>query len=110
LSGNASGAGSIAQFFNPGAFSAPAIGQWGNLAKGAVRGPGRNNWNLSLFKSFALFESRPGSRFELRVESFNAWNHTEFNNVSTTFSSSNFGQVTSVWDPRVFQLGAKLIF
>jgi hypothetical protein len=46
----------------------------------------------------------------LRVESFNTWNHTEFKDVSTGFGSSNFGQVTSTWDPRVFQLGAKLVF
>ncbi|HZU27483.1 MAG TPA: carboxypeptidase regulatory-like domain-containing protein [Bryobacteraceae bacterium] len=99
----------VASWFNPGAFSEPAPGQWGSLKKGAVRGPGRDNWNLSLFKSFLLSEAR-GSRFELRFESFNTFNHTQFNGVSTSFSASNFGAVTSVWDPRVFQLGAKLIF
>ena len=93
----------------PAAFSSPALGAWGNLAKGALRGPGRDNWNISLFKSFLFSETR-GSRFELRVETFNTFNHTQFNNVSTSFSSSNFGQVTSTWDPRVFQLGAKICF
>ncbi|HEY3740372.1 MAG TPA: carboxypeptidase-like regulatory domain-containing protein [Bryobacteraceae bacterium] len=108
LSGGVSYPGSVTQFFS-GNFSLPAIGQWGNLGKGVVRGPGRNNWNTSLFKSFVLNEAR-GSRFELRVESFNTWNHTEFNAVSSSYSSSNFGQVTSTWDPRVFQLGAKFLF
>jgi hypothetical protein len=87
----------------------PALGAWGNLGKGAIRGPGRDNWNLSLFKSFLLSETR-GSRFELRFESFNAFNHTQFKTVSSTFSNSNFGQVTDTADPRVLQLGAKLIF
>jgi hypothetical protein len=64
---------------------------------------------MSLFKSFSLNEARH-SRIELRIETFNSWNHTEFNSVSTGFGSGNFGQVTSAWDPRVFQLGGKFIW
>jgi hypothetical protein len=99
----------FAQWFSPSAFSVPALGAWGNLAVGAVRGPGRDNWDVSLFKDFILSESR-GTRFELRIETFNTFNHTQFEDVSGSYSSSNFGQVTSVWDPRVFQLGAKFYF
>jgi hypothetical protein len=98
----------VNSWFSTSAFSLPAVGQWGTLTKGAIRAPGRDNWNMSLFKEFVLNER--GSRFELRVESFNTWNHTQFNGVSTTFTSSNFGAVTSTWDPRVFQMGAKFIF
>jgi len=96
-------------FFNTTGFSAPAVGQWGTLSKGLFRGPGRDNWNLSMFKQFVLNESR-GSRIELRVETFNTWNHTEFNGVDTSATSGTFGQVTSMWDPRVFQLGGKFIW
>ena len=66
-----------------------------------------DNWNLLLFKSFNFTENR---RLELRAESLNVWNHTEFNQVSNGLGSSNFGQVTSAFDPRVFQFGAKLYF
>jgi len=97
------------QWFNREAFALPAAGMWGDAAHNSLRGPGRNNWNLSLFKSFVLNETR-GSRFELRAESFNTWNHTEFNQVSNGLGSKNFGQVTSAFDPRVFQFGAKLYF
>ena len=104
-----------AEWFNPAAFAAPALGTYGDLGHDAVRGPGRDDWNLSLFKSFVISEAR-GSRFELRAESFNTWNHTQFkgdfNNggISTNVGSSNFGAVTAAFDPREFQLGAKLIF
>ena len=74
-----------------------------------MRGPGRDNWNLSLFKSFPFSEDGT-RRFEFRAESFNVWNHTEFNSVSNSLGASNFGQVTSAFDPRVFQLGAKVYF
>jgi len=101
---------SAEQWFTTSGFSTPAMGAWGTLDKGEIRGPGRNNWNISLFKSFLLSEAR-GSRFELRFESFNTFNHTQFNGVGTGFDNKGqFGKPTSVWDPRQLQLAAKLIF
>jgi hypothetical protein len=97
----------VAQWFNPTAFAAPTVGSWGNLEKGAVRGPGRHNWNLALFKNLVFHER---ASFELRIETFNTFNHVQFKDVSSIYSDSNFGQVTSAWDPRVFQFGAKLKF
>ena len=97
------------EWFNTHAFAPPAVGAWGDAGYNSLRGPGRDNWNLSLFKSFVLSEAR-GSRFEFRAESFNTWNHTEFSAVSNALGSSNFGQVTTAFDPRVFQFGAKLYF
>lgn len=101
--------GTVNQWFDTSAFSLPVVGQWGTLGHGVIRGPGRDNWNLSLFKSFVVSESR-NSKIEFRAESFNTWNHTQLRGVSSSFSASNFGAVTSTWDPRVFQLGMKFIF
>jgi hypothetical protein len=98
-----------AEWFSKSSFIQPTLGAWGSAPHNSLRGPGRDNWNLSLFKSFVLSETR-GSRFELRAESFNTWNHTEFDQVSNALGSSNFGQVTSAFDPRVFQFGAKLYY
>jgi len=103
------------QWVSPSAFAAPAAGTFGNLPFDAINGPGRDNWNLALFKRFIISESR-GSEFQFRAESFNTWNHTQFGNpgqnggFSTNLGASNFGQITGAFDPRVFQLGAKLIF
>lgn len=103
------------QWVNPSGFATPATGAWGNLGFDALRGPGRDNWNLSLFKRFIVSESR-GSEFQFRAESFNTWNHTQFGGAgqnggfSNNFGAGNFGQITNAFDPRVFQLGAKLIF
>jgi len=108
FSGDISYPDTVDAWFSKTGFSSPALGAWGNSPRGFVRGPGRQNWNTSLFKSF-VFNER-GSRLEFRAESFNTWNHTQFRNVSTTFTASDFGQLTSVWDPRVFQLGLKLLF
>jgi hypothetical protein len=99
----------VIQYINPASFANPVIGAFGDLGHNAARGPGRDNWNISLFKSFVFSESR-GSRLEFRAETFNIWNHTQFNQTSTNFGSSNFGQFTSAFDPRIMQLGLKLYF
>jgi hypothetical protein len=99
----------VQQWFSPSAFSAPAVGAWGTLPHYALRGPGRDNWNLSLFKRFTLWEAR-GSYLELRLETFNTWNHTQFNQTDNTLGDSRFGQVTSAFDPRILQLGGKIYF
>jgi hypothetical protein len=96
------------QWFNASSFAAPAALQFGSSRRGALVGPGRQNWNIALFKAFQ-FTERAG--FELRLETFNSFNHPEFNGVNTNFGDSgNFGKLTGVSDPRVIQLGGKLSF
>ena len=108
-----------AQYFNTAAFSAPTA-PWaggpqggvdegfGNSGKDKIVGPGRFNTNLSVFKSFPL--RGESFRLQLRAESFNVFNHTQFQNLQNSFTASNFGQVTSTWDARKFQFGGKLLF
>jgi Carboxypeptidase regulatory-like domain/TonB dependent receptor/TonB-dependent Receptor Plug Domain len=99
----------VKSWFNASALSPTVAGTWGNLPFNSIRGPGRQNWNLALFKSFVFSETR-GSRLEFRAEFFNAFNHTEFNNVSNTFTNGDFGAITSAHDPREIQLGLKAYF
>jgi len=97
------------QYFDPTVLTLPAKGTWGDLTHNALRGPGRDNWDMSLFKNFTLSESR-GSRFELRLETFNTWNHTQFQNVDTGLGDKRFGQFTSAYNARILQLGGKIYF
>jgi Carboxypeptidase regulatory-like domain len=99
----------VIQYLSPASFAKPTLGDFGNLGHNAVRGPGRDNWNLSLFKSFVFSETR-GSRLEFRAETFNTWNHTQFNTVSNNFGASDFGQFKTAFDPRILQLALKLYF
>lgn len=97
-------------WFDPTQFTANLIGGvpgFGTLGHNALRGPGRDEWNLSMFKTFSAGERL---HFELRAEAFNVWNHTQFNAVNTNVNNGTAGQVTSAFDPREFQLGMKAIF
>ncbi len=101
-------------WFSKSSFAAP-LAPWagggnqgfGNARKDAVILPGLFNFNLAAFKTFAFTEA---VKLQMRVESFNTFNHTEFQNIDASTNDANFGQVTSTYDPRVLQLGAKLSF
>ena len=97
------------QYINPASFVLPTIGAFGDLGHNALRGPGRDNWNLSLFKAFVFSEAR-GSQFELRLETFNTFNHPQIQSVPTGFGSSNFGQPNGFFPGRIVQLGGKISF
>jgi len=92
-------------------FATPAPGAWGNTPFDAVRGPGFNVWNLSLFKNFVFNEAR-GSQFELRLETFNTFNHPTPTGINTGWEpgSTSFGSVNNYFPSRIVQLGGKISF
>jgi hypothetical protein len=105
----------VQEWFDTSVFSEPAPGTWGNEPHNGVRGPGRDNWNISLFKNFVLDEGR-GIVLQFRAEFFNIWNHPQWvgdtlnGGISTNHGASNFGAVTSAYDPRTIQLALKFSF
>jgi hypothetical protein len=82
---------------------------FGNAGRDAVVGPGLFNWNLSVFKTIPLRE-HDLPKFELRFESFNTFNHTEFQNLDNNSHDGNFGAVTGDYGPRLLELGGKFVF
>ena len=104
-----------AQWFNTSIYSYPVAGTWGNAPRNSVTGPGRDNWNISLFKNFVFSEAR-GSNLQFRAEFFNIWNHTQWKadsingGINNTFGGGGFGAITSAYDPRIVQLALKLYY
>jgi hypothetical protein len=107
------------QWFSTASFADP-VAPWngganngfGDARKDTLVGPGLFNWNLSLYKDFLFSSNAEGPRFQFRVESFNTFNHTEFNGIDTGTNDGpgQYGTVTSVYDPRVLQFGGKILF
>jgi outer membrane receptor protein involved in Fe transport len=94
---------------DPAAYSTPARGQFGNLARNTQPGFGANNWDFSAIKNFAISPLGEQARLQLRFEWFNFFNHTQFFNPSSTQNvPATFGIVTATADPRILQIGAKL--
>lgn len=106
--------GNVYQYVLGDAFAAPTPGWlgganlgFGNAGRDAVVGPRNTNFGTNLYKSFAMTER---ARFEFRAESYNTFNHTQFNNIRTNWSGRDFGQASGARDPRTFEFGGKLVF
>jgi hypothetical protein len=63
-------------WLNPAAFSIPAPGEFGNLQRGVLRGPGFFQVDLVVAKRFAL--SPTGANVEIRGEVYNLFNRNNY--------------------------------
>jgi hypothetical protein len=80
-------------YFNPAAFALPALGTYGNMGVGSLRGPGFWEWDQTVSRQFRITESQ---RIEVRAEAFNVTNSVRFAAPSTlNASSGSFGRITS---------------
>jgi hypothetical protein len=71
-------------WLNPTSVSLPNIGNAGTWEQPTIRGPGSNNWDMTLFKSFSLGEDR---RLEFRWAVFDVFNRAQLDYPNT---SANF--------------------
>lgn len=112
--------------FDVSAFTTPGLGSLG-LESGRnflYRAP-INSWDISLSKEVRIKER---ARFEVRLDTFNTFNHTQFDGINSTLNVASlttptptnlasetgnrtgFGAVTSVRPPRNMQLSARFQF
>jgi hypothetical protein len=90
-----------------GVTTCPTGARPGNSHPGSVRGPGLWRGDLSLHKNTKITEA---VNLQFRAEASNVFNHTNPDGISTSYTSSLFGKVTSYRDPRILQLALKLNF
>lgn len=102
-----SGAQTKLQWFNTGAFAAPAPGFFGNAGVGTIRGPGFWIWDSSIAKQWPIHEQL---RLRFAAEFFNFLNHTNWAGVDTSLGDGTYGQVTSSRDARRIQLSLRMDF
>src|SRR5262245_36474456 len=101
------------QWFDPAAFSLPTVRMWGNLGRGAFRGPGLQTVDLSVIKNTSVTER---IAVQFRAEFFNALNHTNLGPpnpivFSGTSVSPSAGLITTLaTDSRRIQFGLKLVY
>jgi hypothetical protein len=98
---------SIDAWFNTAAFRQPAPGSFGSVGRNTLRGPGINNLDLALFKNFDVGR---GSRVQFRFESFNTFNHAQFNAPVVSVADNRFGRILGARPGRINQIGLKLLF
>ncbi len=97
----------VAEYFNTAAFTAAPQFVIGNSSRNPVRGPGLQNADLMIGKTFILSERM---KLEFRAEAFNVSNTPQLNDPNGIFGSAAFGSITSAGNPRVFEFVAKVHF
>ncbi|MBI3693255.1 MAG: TonB-dependent receptor [Acidobacteria bacterium] len=99
---------SIDRNFNTDAFVPAARFRWGTAGRNTVIGPGINNWDFSLFKTFSVDEKR---KLQFRSEFFNLLNHPEFGFPGSAIGTAQFGRISGTTrDPRDIQLSLKFLW
>ncbi len=99
-------------------------GMFGYIGKYALTGPGRNDWDLALFRDIPLpWFKGESSSVQLRIETYNTFNHPQRTAVNLFCSSTiapgapyhgdqnvGNGEVGAAASPRILQLGLKFLF
>jgi hypothetical protein len=100
----------LLKYFNTADFSFNAPFTFGNTPRimPNLRGPGTDNFDISLFKNTHITERY---QLQFRAEAFNAFNRVQFGNPNTNINSTAFGVISSQQNiPRNIQLGLRLLF
>jgi len=101
---------SASQWYNPGCFVAPAQYQFGNEGRNVLTGPGRNNTDLAIHRSFKI-PGREGISLEFRAEGYNLFNHPQFQFPGSTIGAATAGVISATAVPnRQLQLAFRLAF
>ena len=132
LSGNPNLSGgdrTLERFVDTSVFHPAVKGSQGmDSGRGVITGPGTNNWDISLFKRVPLGKAEE-RHIQLRMEMYNAFNHTQFSGINTFILFDQSGNILNLagpgnrfgfgaqgsgsWQvrsPRIIQLAAKLYF
>ncbi len=84
----------VERWFNTGAFVRPATGEFGNVGRNTVEGPGFNNFDFSIVKNTFAPSISESFKVQFRVEFFNLFNHPNFADPGRLLGTGAFGRVS----------------
>lgn len=98
---------SATEWFNTADFTPAGAFTIGNASRNPVRGPGLQEADLMLGKTFRITERL---NLEFRAEVFNLTNTPPLNDPNGSFGAPAFGTIVSAGNPRDFEFVAKMHF
>jgi hypothetical protein len=95
-------------YYDPTAWANVTERRYGNTGRNQFYGPGYWNYNMSVFRTFAM----PGrTRLQFKAEGFSVTNHPQWGQPNGSVTSGNFMRITSTrGGARYVRLGLKLDF
>jgi Carboxypeptidase regulatory-like domain/TonB-dependent Receptor Plug Domain len=79
----------VQQWFNPNAFTYPAIGTFSPMERNTFIGPGYIQTDMNIGRQFSLARWREGMRFSVRADAFNVFNTPNLANPAHGFSCNS---------------------
>ncbi len=76
--------------------SSPIQTDWGNIAPNSFRGPGYFDIDAQISRTFSIKEKM---KFTFGIQAYNALNHANFANPTSSLSSGSFGKITTTLGP-----------
>jgi hypothetical protein len=100
----------VSHFYDVSCFVAPPQYVFGNEGRNVLTGPGRNNMDFVLHRSFPL-AIREGMAMEFRAEAYNLFNHPQFQFPGATIGTASAGVISATAVPnRILQMALRLSF
>ena len=96
------------RWFDPSAFTVPALYVYGNSGRNILRGPGVANMDWSIGKDFHVTER---VQLKFRVDTFNLFNRTNLGQPVATVDTSTAGRILALfpgYNMRRMQFGLHL--
>ena len=97
----------VDRYFDTAAFSPAAFGTFGGCGRNVVTAPGTKGFDLAVVKGIRFSEAM---NIELRMETFNLLNSTNFDLPNRFAFTPNFGKIFSAGPSRQIQFGIKFLF
>jgi hypothetical protein len=109
VNGDTNGPETVDQWFNLAAFTAVPSGVFGNELRNRLRGPGFQNFDLTLQRHLRFSQKLAAT---LRWDIFNVFNTVNFGLPNRNISdAATFGTITSLSsDPRIMQVALRFVF
>ena len=94
-------------FLDANAYKLQPLNTPGNAARNSAWGPKFWNFDIGITKRFEINES---VHADLRLELFNAFNHTNFTAPGSRWSAGGFGRISNAFSPRQIQWALRFGF
>ena len=102
------------RLYNSDAYAAPQGLTYGDAGRNILNLPTHTNYDMGLFKNFAVHEDM---HFEFRAEAFNIFNHTQWSGINNSAcygaaqcADNSFLTASSAHNARILQFAGKFVF
>jgi hypothetical protein len=97
----------ILEWFETSAYTANALGTFGNAGRNSLRGPRFATLDLGVQKTFPVSGN---VKAQLRIDAFNVLNNVNLGLPVSALNNASVGRIQTAFDPRIMQVALRIMF